>query len=203
MRETRFISADEIDFIKKIFKLNPNAVGMVQTEEMQERYLSKVAEGIRAGLTHAAVTFEDGEPIVVYIGIEFPKISGWHVGLTKITEKYNHYNKSAPIMADALDLLLEKMHSKGYYKFWMTAPESHHNIRNKIMRKHSKYLSQYLWFDEVVIPANGVSGISAFDSVRGIVDWTDVVVRMFVLDQKHRVEFLRTKGYTDYKGTIL
>ncbi len=142
MRETRFITADEIDYVRTIFKLNPNAVGMVQSEEMQNNYLSRVAEGMKAGLTHAAVTFENGEPIVVYIGIEFPSIAGWHVGLTKITEKYNHYNKSAPIMADALDLLLEKMESKGYYKFWMSAPESHHNIRNKIMRRHSKYLAR-------------------------------------------------------------
>lgn len=203
MRETRFITPDEIDYVKTIFRLNPNAVGIVQTEEMQNNYLSRVLEGMKLGTTHASVTFEDGEPIVVYIGIEFPSIAGWHVGLTKITEKYNHYNKSAPIMADALDLLLEKMESKGYYKFWMTSPESHHNIRNKIMKKHSKYLDRYKWFDETVIPQGGKSGFGAFDSVRRVVDWTDVVVRMFVLDQQYRVEKLQAKGYKDYKGTIL
>ena len=106
-------------------------------------------------------------------------------------------------MADALDLLLEKMESKGYYKFWMASPESHHNIRNKIMRKHSKYLARYKWFDEVVIPRGQQSGISSFDSVRRPIDWTDIVVRLFVLDQEHRVNILRTKGFEDYKGTIL
>lgn len=202
MRETRFVAADEIDYVRKIFKLNPNAVGTVMSDEQQNRYLTKVAEKIAEGMAHAAVTFEDGEPIVVYIGFEFPSIAGWHVGLTKITEKYNHYNKSAPIMADALDLLLEKMESKGYYKFWMTSPESHHNIRNKIMIRHSKYLARYKWFDELVIPAGDKSGVSAFDAVRGVIDWTDVVVRLFILDQQHRVEQLRAKGFKDYKGTI-
>jgi hypothetical protein len=203
MRETRFITADEIDYVRTIFRLNPNAVGIIQTEQMQERYLTRLAERLAIDEAHAAVTFEDGEPIVVYVGFKFSKIGGWHVGLTKITEKYNHYNKSAPIMAEALDLLIEKMESHGYYKFWMTAPESHHNIRNKIMRKHSKYLDRYVWYDETVIPANGKSGIDSFDAVRTTVDWTDVVVRMFVLDQKHRVDLLRRKGFNDYKGTIL
>lgn len=203
MRTTRFITADEIEHVRTIFRLNPNAVGMVMSEESQDRYLAKVAEGIKLDTAHAAVTFEDGEPIVVYIGIEFPNIAGWHVGLTKITEKYNHYNKSAPIMAEALDLLLEKMESRGYFKFWMTAPESHHNIRNRVMCRHSKYLSKYKWFDETVIPTGGKSGVLAFDSVRGVIDWTDVVVRLFILDQPHRVEKLRQRGYKDYEGTIL
>ncbi len=72
------------------------------------------------------------------------------------------------------------------------------------MCRHSKYLSKYKWFDETVIPAGGKSGVSAFDAVRGTIDWTDVVVRMFVLDQQHRVEILQQrKDLKDYKGTIL
>lgn len=203
MRETRLITADEIDHLKTIFRLNPKAMRVVMTEEFQDKYLNRIREKITEGDAHVAVTFENGEPIVTYIGFVLVNIAGWHAGLSKITYKYNHYNKSAPIMADALDLLLEKMESLGYYKFWVTAPERHHNIRDKILCKHSKYLSRYKWFDETVIPAGEKSGVFSFDAFRRPVDWTDVVVRMYILDQQYRVEKLRVKGCKEYKGTVL
>lgn len=37
---------------------------------------------------------------------------------------------------------------------------------------------------------------------RGVVDWTDVLVRIFILKQKHRVEYLKEQSSDDYEGTI-
>ncbi len=86
----------------------------------------------------------------------------------------------------------------------MIAPEQHHNIRNKIMKRYSKMLGRYTWYDELVIPPSStVTGIPAFDNYREVIDWSSTVSRMFVLDQAHRVELLRKLNHPDYHGTIL
>jgi hypothetical protein len=139
----------------------------------------------------------------MYVGVIMPRIGGWYIVLTKVLESTNHFSKTAPMMVPALELLIFKMESMGYFKFWMSAPEKHHNIRNKIIKKHSVAANRYVWFDEVIAPKGQLTGIAAFDIYRGICDWSDVVVRMFVLKQQHRVEILRTQLHPDYKGTVI
>jgi hypothetical protein len=53
----------------------------------------------------------------------------------------------------------------------------------------------------MIIPKGKKAGIQLFDAYRPVTQSMDLLVRLFVLDQKHRVEQLRKHGYDDYKGT--
>lgn len=185
----------------KIFRIEKDTEDQILIVDMIKRLL---ADGI-AVMTSIVDSDDDNRPIAMYVGYKFPTLKGWIVGLTKIGGQHNHFNKSAEIMAPALDLLITEMEKDGYYKFWMISPEQHHNIRNKIMKRHSSTLGRYQWFDEEVIKRGTLSPTKIFNSFRGTktVDWTDMVVRLFVLNQSERVDFLRKENHMDYKGTIL
>ena len=71
------------------------------------------------------------------------------------------------------------------------------------MKKNSTTLGRYTSFDELVIPKGKRSNVHSWEIFRKICLWKDIVVRMFVLDQEHRVELLRSQNYSDYKGTII
>ena len=70
------------------------------------------------------------------------------------------------------------------------------------MCKHSTLLNRYNCYDELIIPKGEDSGLPLFDAYRLPTQSYDLLVRLFVLDQKHRVEQLRKHGYDDYKGTL-
>jgi hypothetical protein len=106
-------------------------------------------------------------------------------------------------MAPALELMLSFMEENGYYKFWMTAPEMHHNIRNKVIRKVSPMMDRYGWVDESIILQNEISTTELFNMHRRVCTWSDVVVRMFYLKQEYRVELLKKKNAKDYNGTLI
>lgn len=183
----------------KIFRVSKDESKISAMINMVKKYL---AENIAV----MTAVFDGDTPVAMYIGYKFPTLKGWIVGLTKVAGKYNHFNKSAPVMAPALDLLISEMEKEGYYKWWMIAPEQHHNIRNVIMKKHSKLLPNYQWFDEEVIPRGEDSPTKIFNAFRGpgtAIDWTDLTVRLFVLNQANRVEYLRQGRTNDYKGSIL
>ena len=95
------------------------------------------------------------------------------------------------------------MYTEGYYKFWMGAPEVHHNIRNRVMIKHSKLAHRYQWFDEYIIPKGQKTDIKIYEFNRRICNWSDILVRMFVLKQEYRVELLRKLNSKDYHGTLI
>mgnify|MGYP000956123948 FL=1 len=155
------------------------------------------------GLMHVAVVFDnDSNPIASYQAFEVPQLLAWRWNGLSSVAKHNHYNKTAPIIAPALDMIVSLMESKGYYKFWSLNKESAHNIRHKIMCRHSTLLNRYNCYDELIIPKGETSGIPLFDAYRPPTQSYDLLVRLFVLNQKHRVEQLRKHGYDDYKGTM-
>jgi hypothetical protein len=204
MHTTRFITADEVHLIKTLFSKDKRSVRVELTDEQLDKKIAILKERIQKGITHISMVFDENDsPLCMYVGFELPRIGGWYIGLTKVLESTNHFSKTAPMMVPALELMISKMESKGYFKFWMTAPESLHNIRNKIIKKHSPMANRYFWVDESVAPRGQLTNIEAFDIFRDVCEWSDVVVRMFVLKQEHRVEILKGQNYTDYRGTVI
>ncbi len=206
MQQTRFLTANEvIDTVVYMYSNDQNNVRMPLTSEkiheLARSYYDRVLNNTGSV---CAVLNDAGNIIATYAVIEHPEFAAWRVAGTKVLESTNHYTKTARILAPGIDAVIEKMESKGYYKWWMIAPEQHHNIRNKIMRKYSKLLGRYDWYDDLVIPANSAeTGVKSFDNYREIIDWSDTVARLFVLRQEHRVEIFRNKNFKDYKGTML
>ena len=47
-------------------------------------------------------------------------------------------------------------------------------------------IDSYDWFDELIIPAGEKSNVPLFEMHRVKVDWTDTLVRLFVLKQEYR-----------------
>ncbi len=203
MNTTRFITPDEIDYLRVTYAVGRNHLGIEITEDFQEKFLSNTKQKMIEGLMHVAVVFDnDSKPIASYQAFEIPQILAWRWNGLSSVAKHNHYNKTAPIIAPALDMIMNLMESKGYYKFWSLNKESAHNVRYKIMCKHSTLLNRYNCYDELIIPKGKTSGIPFFDSQVMPIQSYDLLVRLFVLDQKHRVEQLRKHGYDDYKGTL-
>lgn len=203
MNTTRFITPDEIDYLRVTYAVGRKSLGIEITEDVQEKILSVTKQKMIEGLMHVAVVFDnDNKPIASYQAYEVPQILAWRWNGLSSVAKHNHYNKTAPIIAPALDMIVSLMESKGYYKFWSLNKESAHNIRYKIMCRHSALLSRYNCYDELIIPKGQDSGIPLFDAYRSPIDSCNLLVRLFVLDQKHRVEQLRKHGYDDYKGTL-
>jgi len=205
MYTTRFITTDEIDpVIKDLFSVDKTITRMEKTEEELTILRNQWKELSEKNQMLIPVVFDSsGQPVAMYSARLIPKIAGWWVGATKIKYPNTNFHTSAKIMVPALELLINKMEELGYYKWWMVAPENHHNIRNSVMRKYSPALQRYDWYDEKLIAKGKRSYVELYEMHRGVVDWTDVLVRIFILKQKHRVEYLRKQSSTDYKGTIL
>lgn len=203
MNTTRFITPDEIDYLRVTYAVGRKNVGSVITEEQQEKIVSGIKYKMIEGGMHVAVVFDpENNPIASYQAFEVPNLLAWRwCGISSVGS-HNHFNKSAPILAPALDLMMNLMESKGYYKFWAINTESNLNIRFKIMCKHSTLLHRYSCYDEMIIPKGKQSGIPLFDGFRFVTDSANVVVRLFTLDQKYRVDEFRKLGYDDYKGTL-
>lgn len=200
----RFINKDELFHIKTLFSIDPRSIKVELTESQVDEMIRNLERSINYGIGHVLMTFRnDGSPYGMYAGFELSRIGGWYIGLTKVIKSANHFNTSSKILAPALNELIKFMEDKGYYKFWMSAPERHHNLRNKIMRKNSFMLNRYDWYDEVIIPKGARSKIDAFEIWRGINNLSSIVVRMFSLQQEYRVEILKKQGHDGYVGTIL
>lgn len=204
MYTTRFLLPDDvIDTMTYMYSNDPHNVRMQLSldniKELAKKYYEKVVSdtGSICGVFDA-----DGNILATYTAIEYPDFAAWRIAGTKVLESTNHYAKTAKMLAPGIDAVIDKMESKGYYKWWMISPEQHHNIRNKIMVKYSRLLGRYEWYDDLVIPANSVTtGVKSFDDYREVIDWSDTVSRMFVLRQQHRIEIFRNKKFTNYKGT--
>ena len=174
------------------------------TEEYLEKMISSWKEVMASGEFKISMVFdENNSPIGMYTGRILPRLGGWLVGATKIKQPQANYYKSAKIIMPALELMLAYMEEHGYYKFWMTAPEKHHNIRNKVIRKVCPVMERYGWVDEAIIPQNETSPMGLFNVHRRICTWSDAVVRLFYLKQEYRVELLRKLNSKDYRGTLI
>lgn len=188
MNTSRFITADEVHpIVTELFSIDKTIVRQHKTEEELDNLKTTWANFVRSGDMLITVVFDEtNSPIAMYTARLIPKIAGWWVGATKIKSPSTNFHTSAKIMVPGLELLINEMENRGYYKWWMVAPENHHNIRNTVMKKYSPALNRYDWYDELIIPQGKRSDVPLFEMHRMLVNWTDVLVRMFVLKQEHR-----------------
>lgn len=201
MNTTRFITLDEIDYLRVTYAVGRKNVGSIITEERQEMMIKMTREKMIEGTMHVAMVFDpENNPIASFKAFEVPKIQGWRWAGISNVNGHNHFNKTAPENTPGLDLMISFMESKGYYKFWALNTESNLNIRYKIISKHGSLMGRYDCYDEMIIPKGQQSGIFLFDAFRPIVP-VNLVVRLYSLNQKHRAEILRNLRYPDYKGT--
>lgn len=175
-----------------MFDFNQDNNGSVLKKSEIVEWCELIMNGIERGIKQVAVSFDQqGEPFAMIVAHEKSNINGWIHGLTKVRYPTNHYNKSAPIFAPALDLMINVMESKGYYKFWAINHKIHLDIRFKIMSKYSNMLNRYDTYDEMIIPAGQDSGVKMWDIHRRIDLNKDSVVRLYVLRQEHRLPLLQ------------
>lgn len=201
----RFITPSEVDkLVREMFSIDKTLIREPVTDDQLEYLISHWIQFMVEGTFKISMVFdENNSPIAMYTGRLIPKNGGWCVGATKIKQPRANYYVSARIMAPALELMLTFMEENGYYKFWMTAPEMHHNIRNKAIRKVCPMMNRYGWVDEAIIPQNEISTIELFNVHRRVCTWSDAVVRLFYLKQEYRIEFLKKKNSKDYNGTLI
>lgn len=204
MNNVRFITSQELDYVRYIFDRNPWLVGEKLSPEEIDNLINSWAPLIDQDTLKVNVLFDENSvPLAMYTGNISRELKYWAVGYTKIAERTNHFGKSAKIMAPALDHMLEWTESQGLFRFHMIAPEKHHNIRNRIMIKHSQHLQKYIWFDEAVIPRGQLTSLEKrYGSIRRPVAWSDVVLRSFMLKQEFRAEYFSKLGFQDYVGSI-
>ena len=204
MNTIRFINSNELEYVRDIFNKNPWMVGEKLDLDEIDSLIKSWAPQIDTGFLKVNVLFgEQDEPLAMYTGSLFRDLKYWAVGYTKIANRTSHFAKSARIMAPALDHMLEYTQSQGLFRFHMMAPEKHHNIRNAIMIKYSNYLKNYNWYDEAVIPRGELSSLEKkFGTNRRPCNWSDIVLRSFILKQEFRVDYFRQFQYQDYKGSV-
>ena len=205
MNIVRFIEPDEVrEIVTEMFSIDNTLIREPVSEEALEVTIKFWMASMHRGELKISVLFdEENSPVAMYTGRMMPVNSGWCVGATKIKKPQSNYYISARLMTPALELMLTHMESLGYYKFWMTAPEMHHNIRNKVIRKICPMMTRYEWVDEEIIPQNQNSKTALFNLNRRICTWSDTVVRMFYLKQEHRIELLKKRNSKDYNGTLI
>lgn len=194
MNTARFITENEMHLVYNIFSHDRVLVRETLSEEELAKLILLWQGFIKNNEMKLSMVFSpDNEPLAFYCGRLVPKIGGWWAGATKIKTPSTNYNTSARIMQPALDLLIDEMERLGYYKWWLVMPESHHNIRNTIMKKYSPALNRYDWYDEQIIPAGKKSDIPLFELHRFVTHWADVVVRLLVLKQEFREPLVKEK----------
>ena len=204
MYTTRFITPKEVKLINTLFSVHSKLVGEELTPNELDSMIRYSRSLIEVDLMKITMVFDENDsPVAMYTARLFPKIKGWWVAATKIKVPTNHFSTTSKIMAPGLDLMLETLEAEGYYKFWMTAPEIHHNIRNKVIRAVCPMADRYGWVDEAIIPKNETSTMGLFNVHRRICTWSDAVVRLFYLKQEYRIELLKKLNLKDYNGTLI
>lgn len=199
----RFLKSDEVGMIKELYTIDPRNMGVKLTPEEIYNMSMRLANKIDKGFCKVLMMFdENNQPAAMYVGFELVKISGWYIGLTKVKTSASHFSTTAKLLSPGLSYLIEYMESKGYYKFWMAAPESWHNMRNMVMRKYCPTMARYHWFDEMIIPKGQKANVAAFDAIRPVCNWSDILVRMFSLKQEERIKILKNQGHIEYNGTL-
>lgn len=201
----RFIDPHEVNsLVREMFSIDQTLIREPVSNELLTYMIQGWTQLMNEGTFKISMVFDETQlPIAMYTGKAMPINGGWCVGATKIKNPQVNYYVSARIMAPALELMLTYMEGLGYYKFWMTAPEMHHNIRNKVIRKVCPMMERYGWVDEAIIPQNGKSEVGLYELHRRVCTWSDVVVRQFYLKQEYRVELLRKLNSKDYRGTLI
>ena len=201
----RFIEPNEVnELVREMFSIDKTLIREPVSDEMLAYMIKYWTQFMQEGIFKISMVFDENHsPIAMYTGRAMPINGGWCVGATKIKNPQVNYYVSARTMAPALELMLSDMEGMGYYKFWMTAPEMHHNIRNKVIRKICPMMKRYGWVDEAIIPQGEKSEVGLYEVHRRVCTWSDVVVRQFYLKQEYRVELLRKLNSKDYRGTLI
>ena len=205
MNTVRFIEPGEVrKLVTEMFSIDNTLIREPVSKEYLESMITHWIDAMYQGEFKISMAFDQNDsPLAMYTGRLIPNNKGWCVGATKIKIPQSNYYMSARMMAPALELMLSYMEDNGYYKFWMTAPENHHNVRNKVIRKVCPMMTRYEWVDEAVIPMNEKSPVKLFEVHRRVCTWSDVVVRLFYLKQEHRIELLKKQNFKDYNGTLI
>lgn len=202
MYTARLLNLDEIDLVKLLFEVDSSIVKKNLDPTELTSLIQFLKEKSSQGIAKVSMTFdENNNPYGVHVGYEIPKINGWIFGLTKVKQSNNHYYKTASAMSASVNLLINHMEQRGYYKFWSHTTQKRHDYRTKIMCKFSENLSRYDHYDELVIPRGELSNVIIWDMYRPIINWSDVLVKMFVLRQEFRVRLIKEKNYVDYVGS--
>ena len=201
----RFIEPHEAEeLVREMFSIDKTLIREPVSDVLLTSMIQYWTQFMKEGVFKISMVFDENQsPIAMYTGRLMPVNGGWCVGATKIKNPQANYYISARIMAPALELMLSYMEEKGYYKFWMTAPEHHHNIRNKVIRTVCPMANRYGWIDEAIIPKNQKSPVALYEIHRRVCTWSDVVVRLFYLKQEHRIELLRKQNAKNYNGTLI
>ena len=205
MNTVRFIEPSELkELVNEMFSIDRTLIKEPVSAEFLETMIQHWMQFMYREEFKISMVFDkDNSPIAMYTGRLMPVNGGWCVGATKIKNPQSNYYISARTMAPALELILSYMEENGYYKFWMTAPEHHHNIRNRVIRSVCPMANRYGWVDEAIIPKNQKSPVALYESHRRVCTWSDVVVRLFYLKQEHRIELLRKQNAENYNGTLI
>jgi len=193
MNTARFIKDTEVkEVVDELFSIDKTIVRQIQSTEDLNYLKNRWTELVKTNDMKICIVEDENKiPIAMYTSRLLPTVAGWWVGATKIKQPSTNFHTSAKIMVPALELLIHDMEQMGYYKFWMVAPEHHHNIRNSVMKKYSPSLNRYDWFDEIIIPKGGKCNVPLFEMHRIVVNWADTLVRMFVLKQEYRADLVK------------
>jgi hypothetical protein len=201
MYTARFLTVDEIYLVGSLFEVDSSIVKKQLDPTEVDNLIQFLKNKVEKGIGKVSMTFdENNNPYGVHVGYEVPKVNGWVFGLTKVRVPNYNYYKTASAMSTSVDLLMSYMENKGYYKWWSTTTEKRRKYRTDIMCRYSKQLPRYEIYDELVIPRGQKSNVELFDVYRPIVDWSDVVVTIHVLNNEARSQLIKEKQHTDYIG---
>ena len=191
---TRLLRSDDIKILRSMFDYNPYSNGIKLSEDDITQWCNATIEGIKNGVKQVAINMDDkDDPIAMSAGTEKPMINGWIQGISMVRYPLDYPLTLAktPRLTPAMDLLVEHMESKKYYKFWdITLHNKILNIGKSLVSKYTTRLNRYDHYDEMIIPAGKLSGVRIWDINRRINPTKDVTVRMYVLRQEYRLPLL-------------
>ena len=187
--------------VKSIIDKNPSwPSGKMMNPDQVAQLLGLYSSKLREGAMQISVALNDNdEAEAFYVGAAMPSVQAWVIHGPRVAKSSVVYSTSAKKCAPALDLLLEYMQERMYFKFWQVDIGDRHLRRKTIMDNYSKFSSWYDTYDEVHIPKNFTTGIMLYDGIgKGQIDESDRLIRMFVLKQEHRIPYI-TKYYENNK----
>ena len=196
--EHKLITLDEMHLVESIVNQNPNwpVAGIPAGKAMSPAGITKLLDlysaKLEAGDIKISVAISDtGEPEALYTGVILPHIGAWIIHGPRIAKPSVVYSTSAKKYAPTLDLILEYMQQRMYFKFWNIDVDGRHLRRKMIMDNYSKFSSWYVTYDEMHVPGNFTTGISIYDNIgKGQIDQSDRMIRMYILQQEYRIPYI-------------
>lgn len=191
--KSKLITISDFHLVESIIDKNlswPNGKPMTPNQRAQllDRYSSKLKDGT---MQISVVLNDNEEAEAFYVGSMMSSLRAWVIHGPRVAKSSVVYSTSAKKCAPALDLLLEYMQQRMYFKFWQVDIGGRHLRRKIIMDNYSKFSSWYDTYDELHIPENFTTGITLYDDIgKGQINDSDRIIRMFVLKQEHRIPYI-------------